>query len=370
VILTSPANGASDTAPATIGSGGQRHGQRQHDHQGAVLSRQHAVGRGLDRALQLHLEQRERRQLQPERAGRVWHGSTVASPAVSVRRRRRALLRADPGCRFGHDHRALRRHQRHRLTTSLHERHLPAGRAAYTFTISTTGDYLVSAPVNAPDESANSFFVNIDAEPTDPEMTWDIPLTSGLTERTVSWRGNGTFDNAQFTPKVFNLSAGTHTLIVRGPRSQRPVGARSLSYLMERMLHRSSRSRATACPVRCARSRVTTCKSPGPACQAKSIAWPTRMISRIRTGFDLSGNHLCHGHNHFVDGYHVRRVHAALLLGLHDKLAGPQRGCPRSCTSTPVRRTTVASAGGGGHVPSGPTPVWGGRTRRGFSEPP
>lgn len=98
------------------------------------------------------------------------------------------------------------------------------GRAAYTFTLSTAGDYVVSALVNAPDESANSFFVNINAEPTDPAMIWDIPLTSGLAERTVSWRGNGTFDSAQYVPKVFTLASGTHTLIVRGREANTQLG--------------------------------------------------------------------------------------------------------------------------------------------------
>ena len=104
-----------------------------------------------------------------------------------------------------------------------------SGRAAYTFTVSAAGDYLVSALVNAPDDSANSFFVNIDAEPVDPTMIWDIPLTSGLVERTVSWRGNGTPDINQFTPKVFNLSAGTHQLIVRGGEANCQLGTVTLA---------------------------------------------------------------------------------------------------------------------------------------------
>jgi len=99
------------------------------------------------------------------------------------------------------------------------------GRAAYAFTISTPGDYLVSAQVNAPNDGANSLFVNIDAEPADPTMIWDIPITSGLIERTVAWRGTGTFDSAQFAPKVFNLSAGTHTLIVRGREANCQLGS-------------------------------------------------------------------------------------------------------------------------------------------------
>jgi hypothetical protein len=90
------------------------------------------------------------------------------------------------------------------------------GRAAYTFTIANAGSYVIRAVVNAPNGSANSFFVNVDAEPQDPYMTWDIPLTSGFEQSVVSWRGNGTFDNNQFVPIVFNLTQGTHQLIIRG----------------------------------------------------------------------------------------------------------------------------------------------------------
>lgn len=79
------------------------------------------------------------------------------------------------------------------------------GRAAYTFSVAA-GSYTVSVKVNAPSESTNSLFVNIDAEPT-TNMTWHIPLTSGLQSRTVSW---------DTVPQVFALTAGTHQLIVRG----------------------------------------------------------------------------------------------------------------------------------------------------------
>ena len=91
-----------------------------------------------------------------------------------------------------------------------------SGRAVYVVNIPSAGDYTISANVNAPHEGANSLFINIDAEPTDPAMIWDIPLTTGFQDRTVSWRGNGTFSSAQYTTKVFSLSAGTHQLIVRG----------------------------------------------------------------------------------------------------------------------------------------------------------
>jgi hypothetical protein len=47
----------------------------------------------------------------------------------------------------------------------------------------------------------------------------------------VSWRGNGVLDtnspsgfDAQFTPQVFNLSAGTHQLIVVGREANTQLG--------------------------------------------------------------------------------------------------------------------------------------------------
>jgi hypothetical protein len=91
------------------------------------------------------------------------------------------------------------------------------GLATYTFNISTTGNYVVQALVNAPNEGANSVFLNIDADPQSPTMTSDIyPLTSGFENRTLSWRGNGTDVSNQYIPKVFNLSQGTHQLVIRG----------------------------------------------------------------------------------------------------------------------------------------------------------
>jgi hypothetical protein len=90
------------------------------------------------------------------------------------------------------------------------------GRAAYSFTIPNAGNYVIRALVNATNSGANSFYVNIDAEPQDPYMIWDVPLTAGFEEHVVSWRGNGTFDNDEFVPKLFNLAQGSHQLIIRG----------------------------------------------------------------------------------------------------------------------------------------------------------
>ena len=74
--------------------------------------------------------------------------------------------------------------------------------------------------VNASNDGSNSMFVNIDGEPANPGMIWDIPVTQGFEERTVSWRGNGTPDSPQFVTKTFNLSAGQHELIIRGREQQ------------------------------------------------------------------------------------------------------------------------------------------------------
>lgn len=90
------------------------------------------------------------------------------------------------------------------------------GSAIYNFTVTNAGNYVVQGFVNAPSDAANSFYINIDAQPTDPMMIWDIPVTTGFTNQTVCWRGNGTDVVPEYVPKVFTLSAGTHQLIIRG----------------------------------------------------------------------------------------------------------------------------------------------------------
>jgi hypothetical protein len=91
------------------------------------------------------------------------------------------------------------------------------GAARYRFRITQPGDYIIKATVNAPDVNSDSFFINIDGEPTDPTMIWDIIVpTIGVQERVVSWRGNGTFGTPQFNPKIFSLTSSEHTLTIRG----------------------------------------------------------------------------------------------------------------------------------------------------------
>lgn len=90
------------------------------------------------------------------------------------------------------------------------------GRAVYGFTISAPGKYIIAADVHAPHEGANSFYVNIDADPVDPGMIWDVPISSGFTNAEVSWRGKGTDVSNQYAPATFDLTNGTHYLVVRG----------------------------------------------------------------------------------------------------------------------------------------------------------
>jgi hypothetical protein len=75
---------------------------------------------------------------------------------------------------------------------------------------------VVQALLNAPSDAENSLWINIDAEPQDPGMIWDVPITTGFVQQTAAWRGVGTFDNNQFVPKIFTLATGAHQLIIRG----------------------------------------------------------------------------------------------------------------------------------------------------------
>lgn len=90
------------------------------------------------------------------------------------------------------------------------------GRVAFTFMVTNAGSYVIKAIVNGADGGANSFFVNLDAEPQDPTMIWDFPETSGFESRLVSWRGTGTDLDDEFVPMIFDLSLGQHVLIIRG----------------------------------------------------------------------------------------------------------------------------------------------------------
>jgi hypothetical protein len=94
------------------------------------------------------------------------------------------------------------------------------GSAVFTFSITNAGSYVIQAQVNAPSDSQNSFWVNIDSMPVDPTDVWDCGITTnGFQQELVTWRGNGTDTSPQYVPQVWTLSAGTHTLYFVGRES-------------------------------------------------------------------------------------------------------------------------------------------------------
>ena len=98
------------------------------------------------------------------------------------------------------------------LTTSLAN----GGRAVFIFNITNAGSYVIRATVNAQSGQPRSIGINVDADPKEPEMIWDVGATSGFEPRLVSWRSHGTITTPQPAPQVFTLSPGKHQLIVRG----------------------------------------------------------------------------------------------------------------------------------------------------------
>ena len=110
------------------------------------------------------------------------------------------------------------------------------GRATYAITITNAGDYVIRALVNAPSFTANSFYINIDAEPQDPAMAWDIlPPTVGFETRLVTWRGGGTADADEFVPKAFTLATGPHQLVIRGREANTQLDSIALVKLPPRV---------------------------------------------------------------------------------------------------------------------------------------
>ncbi len=100
------------------------------------------------------------------------------------------------------------------------------GKAVFTFKLEQAGDYVIYGAVNCPEEDQNSFYLNIDSPPKDPDMIWDVDVTKGFEARVVSWRGNGSPEADEFKPKVFKLAAGEHKLYVIG---REPAQLKSLS---------------------------------------------------------------------------------------------------------------------------------------------
>ena len=88
------------------------------------------------------------------------------------------------------------------------------GRAVYKFTVPEHGEYAVIFVVDT--NTGNSLYLNVDADPEDPVMIWDVTVTQGFETRVATWRGGGSAGSNQFVPKYFLLSPGQHQLIIRG----------------------------------------------------------------------------------------------------------------------------------------------------------
>jgi hypothetical protein len=88
-----------------------------------------------------------------------------------------------------------------------------AGKATYTFNVPQAGDYFIVAKVNAPSQANNSYYINIDGDPTGETMAWFMNTTGGFENRFVSWGGVDTGGNPV---KLFTLTPGQHTLVIKG----------------------------------------------------------------------------------------------------------------------------------------------------------
>jgi hypothetical protein len=94
------------------------------------------------------------------------------------------------------------------------------GSAVYQISNSVPGNYMFSFWVKAPDTNSNSFYINVDSQPTDPTMICNVPVSSTLAPWNVTWQGI-----SDTVPKMFYLSAGTHQIIVRGREANTQLGA-------------------------------------------------------------------------------------------------------------------------------------------------
>ena len=111
------------------------------------------------------------------------------------------------------------------------------GQLIYFFRTANSNIFAVEALVNAPNTAANSFYVNIDAPPTDPTNIWDLIVTTGWTNEIVTWRGNGTNDQMSIYPQQnFSLNAGLHQLIIEGREAGTELGPVTIVQLPQRIL--------------------------------------------------------------------------------------------------------------------------------------
>ena len=86
------------------------------------------------------------------------------------------------------------------------------GRAVYSFTVPAEGQYAIQAFAEVLTKEAGSLLVDIDSEPKDPDMIWELAPTTGFA---TNWVSIG----KDKTPKYFHLTQGHHQIIIRGRSS-------------------------------------------------------------------------------------------------------------------------------------------------------
>jgi len=86
------------------------------------------------------------------------------------------------------------------------------GLAEYTFNVEVAGEYIVEANISAPDISSNSYFANMDLEPT-ADMVWHMLPADGFAIKTLTWGGAPDEQNPEHR---FILNEGAHVLKLRG----------------------------------------------------------------------------------------------------------------------------------------------------------
>ena len=82
------------------------------------------------------------------------------------------------------------------------------------FTLPAIGDYQMQVGVRGETTGSDSFWVCVNGT---NDVFDIIPLTSGVENRWLNWRGSGTFDAPEFRPMVFTFdSVGPHYLAIYG----------------------------------------------------------------------------------------------------------------------------------------------------------
>lgn len=83
------------------------------------------------------------------------------------------------------------------------------------FNAPTVGYLQIAGTIIATNTAQDSFFIGWQTPPTTTDI-WDMPSLDGFAGCWVSIRGSGTFDNPEFTNKVFAASAGPNALYIYG----------------------------------------------------------------------------------------------------------------------------------------------------------